>query len=136
MAGEDLLGVSSGHRAVEAMLFLGGCYLAFDAMSTVNSSPWTHETFTSPEKMASGRDYVMQSIGVSLAFGAVSSAIGREPWPLLGVLAGDAYLYWLYRRAFGRAVGDGKPHGLGLIPGILEADVSGGPEASLMFGGL
>jgi hypothetical protein len=133
MAGEEQIGTNSSHRAVEAMLFLGGCYLSFDCMSTINSSPWTHETFSSPEKMASGREYVLQSIGVSLAFGSAASAIGREPWPLLGVMAGNGYLYWLYRRAFHRAVGT-TPSGLALVPATIEASVSTG--ASSIFGGL
>lgn len=104
MAGEEMLASGNGNRhALAAVMFMGGAYLAFDAMSTINSSPWTHETFSSPEKMAAGREYVAQAIVVSLAFGTMSSIIGREPWPLIGTAAGDVYLGWLYWRAFRRA---------------------------------
>jgi threonine/homoserine/homoserine lactone efflux protein len=103
MAGEDLLVQNGNRHALAAVMFMGGAYLAFDAMSTINSSPWTHETFSSPEKMAAGREYVLQAIVVSLAFGTMSSLIGREPWPLIGTATGDAYLAWLYWRAFRRA---------------------------------
>jgi hypothetical protein len=132
MAGEEVMGTTS-HRALAAVLFMGGVYIAFDACSTVNSSPWTHRTFTSPEKLDAGKYYVLQSIGVSLAFGAASSAISHEPWPLLGVMAADGYLYWLYRGAFHAAMGI-KPHGLALVPATIEASVSTG--ASSIFGGL
>ena len=104
MAGEEALAAGeNGNRKLTAVLFMGGVYLAFDAMSTINSSPWTHETFSSPEKMSAGREYVLQAIVVSLAFGTMSSIIGREPWPLIGTATGDAYLAWLYWRAFRRA---------------------------------
>ena len=107
MAGEEMVaaGASSG-RELSAVLFLGGCYLSFDAMSTINSSPWTHETFSSPAKMAAGKEYVGQAICVSFAFGAISSAVGHTPWPLIGVAASNAYLGWLYYRAFSRASSD------------------------------
>ncbi len=104
MAGEEMIGAGvKANTGVSAILFLSGCYLSFDAMSTINSSPWTHETFSSAEKMAAGREYVAQAIGVSFAFGAVGALVGHSPWPLIGVAAGNGYLYWLYHRAFDRA---------------------------------
>ncbi len=107
MAGEDMLGTNGNKQALAAVLFMGGIYLAFDAMSTINSSPWTHETFSSEAKMKSGKEYVLQSIGASLVFGTASSLIGHQPWPLIGVATGDLYLYWLYHRAFQRALMQG-----------------------------
>ena len=114
MAGEELLGGANANKqALAAVLFMGGIYLAFDAMSTINSSPWTHETFSSPEKMASGKNYVHQSIGASLTFGAISSLIGHQVWPIVGVATGDLYLYWLYHRAFQRALMSGGSNASG-----------------------
>src|ERR1017187_8887304 len=96
----------SGKREVSALLFLAGCYIAFDAMSTIDSSPWTHETFGSdPKKAESAQWYVRQAIGTSLAFGATSSYVGGTPWPLMGTALADAYLWWLYRRAYHLAQG-------------------------------
>ena len=106
MAGEELPTASNGNRrALAAVLFMSGVNVAFDAMSTINSSPWTHETFSSPEKMAAGHEYVTQAIIVSTAFGFVGSSIGGSPAPLFGTLAANGYLYWLYRRAFKRGAG-------------------------------
>ena len=79
---------------------MGGVYIAYDAMSTLNSSPWTHETFgQDPKKKESAQWYVRLAIGRALALGAVSSWIAGTPWPLIGVLVADADLYWVYRRA-------------------------------------
>lgn len=108
MAGEELIiatarGKPKDVRLLESVAFMGGIYLAFDAMSTINSSPWTHETFSSPEKMKSGKEYVLQAIGISLLLGTFATIKGGDPWPLIGVSVADAYLGWLYWRAFGRA---------------------------------
>jgi hypothetical protein len=102
VAGEDQLARGpNSKRELSAVLFMGGVYLAFDAMSTINSSPWTTETFgTDPKKAESSQWYVRQAIGASLAFGATSSYVGGTPWPFVGTALADAYLFWLYRRAF------------------------------------
>ena len=93
-------------RELTALLFLGGVYVALDGMSTINSSPWTHETFGSdPEKAESQQWYVRQAIGVSLALGGASTLIGGTPWPLVGTATADLYLWWLYRRAYHKAKG-------------------------------
>jgi hypothetical protein len=101
VAGEEMAAAGSGKREVSALLFLAGCYIAFDAMSTINSSPWTHETFgTDPKKAESQQWYVKQAMMASLALSGASSAIGHTPLPLAGTLVADAYLWWLYRRAY------------------------------------
>jgi hypothetical protein len=106
VAGEEMAAAGSGKREVSALLFLAGCYIAFDAMSTVNSSPWTHETFgQDPKKAESQQWYVRQSMMASLALSGASSVIGRTPVPLFGTLVADGYLWWLYRRAYVKAKG-------------------------------
>lgn len=107
MAGEEALAQgANGNRKLSAVLMMGGIYLAFDAMSTINSSPWTHETFGQDKAKAdSAQWYVRQAIGTSLAFGAASSWVGGTPWPLIGTASADAYLWWLYRRAYNLAQG-------------------------------
>ena len=91
-------------RELTALLFLGGVYVAFDGMSTINSSPWTHETFGSdPEKAESQKRYVRQAMMASLALSGASSVIGHTPVPFCGTLVADGYLWWLYRRAYVKA---------------------------------
>lgn len=112
MAGEEYSVAPNGNtRALAAVMFMGGVYIAFDSMSTINSSPWTHETFSSPAKMKSGKEYVLQSVIASMSFGLASSIIAGSPWPLLGTSAADGYLYWLYHRAFSRALEEGGTYG-------------------------
>ena len=110
MAGEEALAAGeNGNRKLTAVLFMGGVYLAFDAMSTINSSPWTHETFGQDAKKAeSAQWYVRQAIGTSLAFGAMSSYVGGTPWPFIGTGIANGYLYWLYRRAYNLAKSKGS----------------------------
>lgn len=107
MAGEDTLATAGGKRGTAAMLFLGGIYVSLDAMSTLNSSPWTAESFGGdPEKEDSLKEYVHHALGVSLGCSAISATIaGPGLWwaPVLGTLIVNAYLYYLYTRAIRRA---------------------------------
>lgn len=93
---------------VSAVLFMQAGMYAMDSMSTLNSSPWTSENFgADPEKAKSAREYVMHSLVVSGAFCVTSAAIAQSWWPILGALATDAYLWWIYDRALkrGKAAG-------------------------------
>lgn len=108
MAGEEVFGnAASGQRALAASLFLGGVYASLDAMSTLNSSPWTAESFGGdPEKEASLREYVTHALAVSSTASVISAGIaGPGLWwaPIVGTLLINVYLYWLYRRAVARA---------------------------------
>jgi hypothetical protein len=107
VAGEDVLGAGvNGDRKLAALLFLGGVYVAYDAMSTLNSSPWTHETFGSDaSKAESAQKYVRLAIVRAVALGALASYVGGSPWPLIGVAVADADLYWVYRKAYHLAKG-------------------------------
>ena len=108
MAGEELIG-ANGNRKTSALLFLAGCYVGLDAMSTINSSPWTSENFgASPEKAHSARGYVMQSIIVSVGLAAIASWVGRSAWPMIGVGITDTYLYCTYERALNKGKRSGS----------------------------
>jgi hypothetical protein len=107
VAGEETLATSGGKRGTAAMLFLGGVYVSLDAMSTLNSSPWTAESFGGdPEKEDSLKEYVCHALGVSTALSLLSGSIaGQGLWwsPVLGTLLVNAYLFFLYMRAIRRA---------------------------------
>ncbi len=104
MAGEELMG-AGGKDAVAGLSFLAGCYIAFDCQSTLNSSPWTHETFgQDPEKAESQQSYVRQSIIVSMALASVGSVIGKSWMPVVGCGIANAYLFWIYRRSYNLAM--------------------------------
>ncbi len=110
MAGEELLAAGgNSKRELAGLLFLAGTYVAFDAMSTINSSPWTQETFVSPETAAAAREYVMQAVGVSLTLSVSAAYLSHNVWPLVGAAVADAYLYWLYDRAMSRGASRQPP---------------------------
>ena len=103
MAGEDQLALGSGNTALQGVSFLAGCYIAFDCMSTLNSSPWTHQTFGVDQgKADSAKSYVKESIIASLVLGSIGSALGHNPWPLVGCVVADAYLWNVYQRAYNK----------------------------------
>lgn len=108
MAGEEtLIGIANDKRALAAGLFMGGTYISLDAMSTLNSSPWTAESFGGdPEKERSLREYVAHAIGLSFTMSVLSGTIaGKGLWwaPILGTIIVNVYLFFLYRRAVNRA---------------------------------
>lgn len=95
----DLMGDGT-RNALAAVLFLQAGMVSFDAMSTVNSSPWTAESFgADPRRLASLNKYVNHAIGISTAYCVVASFLARSPWPLVGSLIANLYLYWLYDQA-------------------------------------
>lgn len=90
-------------RALGALLFLAAGTNALDVYSALNSSPWTAENFGADAKKAeSCREYVKHSIAVTTAFGVTSAVIAGSWWPLVGTVAANAYMYWLYERALSR----------------------------------
>ena len=99
MAGE-MTGLSGANRGVQGLGFAAGIYLAYDAMSTLNSSPWTHQTFGGdPGKAESAQFYVRLSIASSTTLAALTTWIMGDLSPLLGSVVGNVQLYLIYRRA-------------------------------------
>jgi hypothetical protein len=111
MAAEDILGDSSKHnaQALSAVLFMAASTNALDAFSALNSSPWTAESFGGdPEKAKACREYVYHAIAVTSFYGFAGSIIGHNWWPIIGTVVANAYMYWLYMRALGRAQSRGS----------------------------
>jgi hypothetical protein len=106
MAGEEnvAFGGDGTKRGIAAVLFLSGCFVSLDAMSTLNSSPWTHRTFGSdPAKKKTAQQYVVLAMGVSFGLSGVSSFIARSPWPLYGTALSNVLLWYVYAQAGNKA---------------------------------
>lgn len=96
MAGE-MTGEARTGRAVQGLGFAAGIYIAYDAMSTLNSSPWTHETFGgNPGKAASAQHYVRLALVRSTALATLTSWLMGSIMPLLGASVANADLYYVY----------------------------------------
>lgn len=94
-----------------ALLILQAGTLTLDTASALNSSPWTSENFgADPEKAKSCREYVIHSIGVSLALCGIAGYVARSWVPVLTSAVFGGYLWWLYERALkrGAAAGSGN----------------------------
>jgi hypothetical protein len=94
----------SGGNAVAALLFLTSSMNTLDAYSTLNSSPWTAESFGADERRAKAlREYVGHAVLYSMAYAIVAAAIARGRGPTVAILTGavvtNAYLVMLYTRA-------------------------------------
>ncbi len=101
MAGEV---VGAKQQAVSAILFLTATMNTLDAYSALNSSPWTAESFGGdPGKLASLRSYVSHAVVFSMVYAVAASVIAGSLWPIAGAATANAYLWWLYDRAAGRA---------------------------------
>lgn len=97
-------GAPASERAVSALLFMTSAMTTLDAYSTLNSSPWTAESFGGdPDKLASLKEYVAHAVVFSLAYAGISAWIARSPMPLIGSATANSYLVWLYMRAANRA---------------------------------
>ena len=102
----------AGGDAVAALLFLASSMNTLDAYSTLNSSPWTAESFGADERRAKAlREYVGHAVVYSMAYAIAAAVIARgktATWAILaGAIVTNAYLVWLYSRASvrGKAAG-------------------------------
>jgi hypothetical protein len=99
MAGE-MTGENRTGRGVQGLGFAAGVYLAYDAMSTLNSSPWTHQTFGgSPGKAESAQHYVRLAIVRSTALATLTSWLMGSITPLVGSTVANADLFYIYWKA-------------------------------------
>lgn len=99
-------GTASG---VAALLFMTSAMTTLDAYSTFQSSPWTIENFgADEEKTRACKEYLAHAVGFSMVYALASTAIAKSPWPLLGSIASNAYLCWLYFRAMRRGQESGS----------------------------
>ncbi len=108
MAGE-LTTESRTNRGVQGLGFAAGIYIAYDAMSTLNSSPWTHETFGgNPGKAESAQHYVRLAIVRSTALAILTSWLMGSIAPLAGATVANADLFYVYWTAKEKAKAGGR----------------------------
>ncbi len=109
MASMDGIGLGGSDRAISAILFIQASTNALDVYSALNSSPWTAQSFgADPEKRRACMEYVYHSIGVTAFYAIAASLIAQNPWPIIGMVLADGYMYWLYTRALNRAQASGS----------------------------
>lgn len=101
--------VASASKATGGVLFLVAVDAALNAYSSINSSPWTSESFGGdPEKAASCRRYVMIANGASLGLGLLGSVISGSYWPLIGAAVVVIGMHYLYSSALAKAADSGS----------------------------
>lgn len=93
-----------GGDAIAALLFLNSSMNTLDAYSTLNSSPWTAESFGADERRAAAlKEYVAHAVVYSMAYAVAAAFIARGPkatWAIIiGTLVTNTYLVILYMRA-------------------------------------
>lgn len=109
MPSMESIGLGGNDRAISAILFIQASTNALDVYSALNSSPWTAQSFgADPEKRKACMEYVYHSIGVTAFYAIAAAAIAGNPWPIIGMVIADAYMYWLYSRALQRAQDSGS----------------------------
>ena len=85
----------SGADALAAVLFLQAVNETMQAYGTLNSSPWTAESFGADDRRAKAmREYVAHAVVFSMITGVIAAWIGT-----VGV---NIYLVCLYMRASAR----------------------------------
>jgi hypothetical protein len=105
----DGLQLGDTKRVASAILFIQASTNALDVYSALNSSPWTAQSFgADPEKRRACMEYVYHSIGVTAFYAITASLIAQNPWPIIGMVIADGYMYWLYTRALNRAMESGS----------------------------
>jgi hypothetical protein len=102
----------AGADALAAILFLAAINETMQAYGTLNSSPWTAESFGADDRRAKAlREYVAHAVVFSMATGAIAAYVAHGSKAtaaiMLGTAGTNAYLVWLYTRASrrGRAAG-------------------------------
>ena len=127
MAGLEA-GVSDSD-ALAAILFLGAINETMQAYGTLNSSPWTAESFGADDRRAKAmKEYVAHAVVFSMGTATIAAYLAKGRKATLAIFLGAAgvngYLVWLYMRASkrGREAGsatwanEGGPGGNGVSP--------------------
>lgn len=103
---------ASGGDAVAALLFLAAINETAQWYGSLNSSPWTAESFGADDRRARAlREYVAHAVVASMATALLAAFVARGKTATWAILAGAAgtniYLVWLYARASirGKAAG-------------------------------
>ena len=117
MSMEEFLVMDRKHISgpLAAMLWMQGLIAVLDSISAINSSPLTAERYgADPTQAASAMEYTYHGMIVSGFYASVAGLVAHSWWPLIGVVPADAYMWWLYKRAIGRAVARGPVDWSGL----------------------
>ena len=103
---------ASGADAIAALLFLAAINDTLQAYGTLNSSPWTAESFGADDRRAAAlREYVAHAVVFSMATATIAAFVAKgkaATWAImLGAAGTNLYLVLLYSRASlrGRAAG-------------------------------
>ena len=104
---------ASSQDAIAALLFLAAINDTLQAYGTLNSSPWTAESFGADERRAKAlREYVAHAVVFSMATSLIAAFVARgkkATWAiLLGAAGTNLYLVWLYMRASKRGKNAGS----------------------------
>jgi hypothetical protein len=98
--------VAKGNE-LAAVLFLAAINETMQAYGTLNSSPWTAESFGADDRRATAlKEYVAHAVVFSMATAFVAAWIADKQTAkfaiILGTLGTNGYLVWLYSRASAR----------------------------------
>jgi hypothetical protein len=100
--------------ALAAILFMQSSQNTLDVYSTLNSSPWTAESFGADERRTKAlKEYVTHAVVYSMAYAIMAGILAKKKyaWGIVGAAAvTNVYLIWLYARASrrGREAGSGN----------------------------
>lgn len=101
---DEILGLGGVRDAAAAILFMQAGTQVYDAISAVNSSPLTAERYgADPAQAKSCMEYTYQGMILSGIYCLIAALVADSWWPILGMIPGDIYLIWLYKRAIARA---------------------------------
>jgi len=93
-----------GGNELAALLFMTASMNTLDAYSTLNSSPWTAESFGADERRSKAlKEYVAHAVVYSMAYATAAAFIARGAQATAAIISGavitNAYLVFLYMRA-------------------------------------
>lgn len=100
----DFAAGASSQDAIAAILFLSAINETMQAYGTLNSSPWTAESFGADDRRANAlREYVAHAVTFSMITSLIAAYVakGRKATAaiILGAAGTNLYLVWLYSRA-------------------------------------
>lgn len=94
----------NGSDALAAVLFLSAINETMQAYGTLNSSPWTAESFGADDRRAKAlKEYVAHAVVFSMGTATIAAYLAESRKATLSIFLGAAgvnvYLVWLYTRA-------------------------------------
>lgn len=104
---------AAGRNELAAILFLQASMNTLDAYSTLNSSPWTAESFGADERRAKAlKEYVAHAVAYSMLYATAAAILAKgskATWAIFsGAVITNVYLVFLYTRASRRGQAAGS----------------------------